>query len=94
MQQFAKPLSVTLLCRVFTSMKKIDPVANFPQARHFFSKNSGPAIPVGLVAFCHCLKRKPWRQFPPFALCIYARCIEYLLCSGGSRRQRSTEILK
>ena len=95
-QQLTTPLSVTLLYWVFTSMKKIDPVANFPQARHFFTKNSGSAImiPVGSVAFCHCLNRKPWRRFPPFALCIYARCIKCLSCSGASTRRRSTKILK
>ena len=42
---------------------------NFPQAKHFFAKNSGPAIPVGLVAFCHCLRRKPQRQSPPQSFC-------------------------
>ena len=48
---------------------KIDPVANFPRARHFFAKNSGPAIPVGLVAFHHRLRRKPWRRSPPRSFC-------------------------
>ena len=73
---------------------KIDPVANFPWARHFFAKSSGPAIPVGLVAFHHCLSRKPRRRSPLFTLCIYTRHVSCPSCSGASTRQRSTEILK
>ena len=55
---------------------KIGPVANFLQARRFLAMNSGPAIPVGLVAFHHRLNRKPQRESPPFAFCTYARWVE------------------
>ena len=65
---------------------------NFPLAWHFFAKNSGPAILVGLVAFHHWLNRKRRSQSPLFALCSYAMHINCAFCSGPSRRQRSTEV--
>ena len=45
-----------------------DPVSNFPLAWHFFTKNSDPAMLVGMLDFHHHLNRS---HSPPFALCIY-----------------------
>lgn len=90
--QLTTPLHVTPLCRAFTS-RKIDPVTNFPLARHFFTKKCGPAIPVRLVAFDHRLNRKPWSWFPPFSLCTYEGHLVFLACSRATRRQKSTEIV-
>jgi len=84
------PLHVTPLCWAFTS-RKIDPVTNFPLARHFLTKNCGPAITVGLAAFEHHLNRKPWSWFPPFSLCTYEGHLIFLSCSRATRRQKSTE---
>ena len=48
---------------------KNQPGCQLPWARHFFIKNSSPAIAVGLVAFRH----RPKRWSLPFALCTYTR---------------------
>lgn len=51
--------------------EKLPMIANILLARHFFTKNSSPAIFVGFVAFHYCLNSKPWSRSPLIAVCTY-----------------------
>jgi len=81
-QQLTMPLCVTLLCS-----SQIHPVAIF-QTWPSFGQNSGQLSFVGLVAFHHRFNRNHKNQSPPFALCTYARLINYPSCSRACKRQR------
>ena len=60
---------------------QIDPVANFPQARHFSTKNSGPAIPVGFVSCC-CLYLRKAHQM---SKCCAAKLVQWGDPSSSSK---------
>jgi len=94
-QQLTTPLSVTLLCRVFRSMKNW-PGWQLPSGKTLISSLRTVAQ-LSLVAFRHRLRRKPWRhaRSPQQSFCcLYLpRRIECSSCSEASTRWRSTEIL-
>ena len=82
-------LELWYLCQEFERHR---PGCQLPSGMAFFGQEQQPSYPCRLDGFSSLPQQKTMKPFWSFALCIYARWFDCLLCSGANRSWQDSRL--